>query len=248
MFTSRFAIVFFSLMLLFVCMSASATAQFAPAPAISGPWQNPVNIVLEENAGSVLVKAHTAECVPLYEVTGTLEREIALNVWVSETAAGDLQLGSLSSAAKSARVASVIKRQDAKLPDGNYRLKIAQRYIGGDNRCVVGTSDRPFTHTEIAHLRVGNTARMMGEPEIGSFNSTTVSTGTIRFSAKFATRTRVTAYQENGLDSVTAVQGDYVAGDVTVELPVPSGFRPGPIKLHILSLVEPGNSFSRTLN
>lgn len=248
MFTNRFAIVFFSLMLLFVCMSAPAIGQFAPVAPVSGPWQNPVNVVLEENAGSVLVKAHTVDCVPLYEVVGTLEHEVAPEVWVSETPAGDLQLGSLSSAAKSARVASVIKRQDMKLPNGNYRLKVAQRYIGGDNHCVVGTSDRPFTHIEVAHLRVGNTGRMAGEPEIGSFNSATISTGTIRFSAKFATRTRVTAYQENGLDSVIAVQGDYIAGDVTVELSVPSGFRPGPIKLHFLSLVEPGNSFSRTLN
>lgn len=250
--TNRFlAVVIFLLVLL--CTSTPATAQFLPgnepegAYPQPGVYQNPVALSLIENGGTVALKVqltYTRPCIGIYSAFVQLERDVA-GKWVPEGSLVPVQLGRFGRGPleKTLRTAAVFTSPNGEgFVSGDYRLKISPWLFGGDGCPVV----QYITHIEtpFLHIGAGFNSRLsrVEKASIPSLND-----GRIEFQANLVSRSRLTIFQEFGSERVVGFSEDYLAGNTTIRTKLHPEFRPGlPIKVHVINL-ESGDSTVATL-
>jgi len=244
------AIVFFMVMVLSISTPATLSAQFLPGNAPEGrypepgPYQNPVAVSLVENGGTIAVRVQMTQalpCVAGYTAFVTVERQVAGGTWVSDWPNIPVQLGRFGreAADRTARTAAVFNTNSGTLQSGNYRLKSAPwLYSSVGEKC---SRSQYFTHIETPYLRVGE-GTVPGLPSVEKASIAALNSGKLEFQAELKTRTRLTVFQEFGLDKVVSFSEDYQPGSQVIRTNVPRDFRPGlPIKVHVMNL-ETGDS------
>ncbi len=248
--TKNFAIVFFLLVLL--CTSTSATAQFLPGNELKnvlGPYQNPVAVSLVENGGTIALKVQLTgpQCIPRMSAFAQLERLISGD-WVPQGPQLPVQLGNFGRGPldKTLRTAGVFMgSNNESFPAGDYRL-ISFVWSIGDSENTKCPVSQYITYKETPHLHIG--AGFNGKlSSVGKASIPSLNDGKLDFQAILVSRTRLTIFQEFGSEKVVGFSEDYPAGNSTIRTNLHPEFRPGlSIKVHILDL-ESGDSTVATL-